>query len=150
MSETQEGIIESPSIYIETKDGFYRSAVIYRGRKMLPSTAKRMMELRPHVVSIASKGMSLRQGATKLGYSKQCLINYLKIMQVKWTPAKAGGHRLVVDKTGWWELIHKAAADGDSLESLGDRLGVHPMNLWRFCKRHNIPWKKIRTYGKKV
>lgn len=145
MSDLYDSIISDPCLAFKGK-----AAVMYRGHKMLPSTAQRLKELRPYVIQMAQQGIPMRQGAIKLGYSKQALVNYLKIFGVRWKAAKVGGPKQKVDKTGWWDLIHKAAAEGDTLETLGDRIGVHPMNLHRYCKRHNIAWKQIRTYGKQT
>jgi hypothetical protein len=150
MSDLYDTIISDPRLKEPNSLGFYRPAVMYRGHKMLPATAQRLKELRPHVIELSTKGLSLRQAALKLGYSKQTLVNYIKIFSIVWPKAKQGGKRPTIDKSGWWELIHKAAAEGDTLETLGERIGVHPMNLHRFCKRHNIAWKQIRTYGKQT
>jgi methylphosphotriester-DNA--protein-cysteine methyltransferase len=145
MSDLYDTIVSDPCLYFKGKP-----AVMYRGHKMMPSTAQRMKELRPHVIEMSKKGLSIRDGAVRLGYSKAALVNFIKIMGVVWPKVRRNGARPKLDKTGWWELIHKAAEQGDTLETLGERIGVHPMNLHRYCKTHGIAWKQIRTYGKQT
>lgn len=143
MSDLYDTIISDPCLVFQG-----RSAVMYRGHKMLPSTAHRLKELRPHVIELSKKGLSIRQGAEKLGYSKAAMVNFIRIMGVVWPKVRHNGARPKLDKTGWWELIHKAAKEGETLETLGQKMGVHPMNLHRYCKVNRIDWKQIRTYGK--
>lgn len=148
MSDLYETIIQSPLISFKGNKGAMRGAVSFRGHKMFPSTARRLMELRPHIEAFCKKGISVREAAQKLGYSKQTVISHCRILGIRWPEKKFGGHRPRINKDGWFNAIISGAAEGKTQEEVGDSLGVHFINIHRYCKNHNIDWKTLRANGK--
>jgi hypothetical protein len=144
MSDLYEVIIKSPLIAFRGHRGVMRGAVSFRGHKMFHSTALRLMEMRPHLHRMNNERMTLREACKKLGYSKPCVYNWLKILGIRWKTSERGQGRKL-DKTGWREAIVNGVKAGKTLEQVADSLGgVHLQNIHRFCKVNGIDWKALK------
>lgn len=149
MSDLHERIIESPALYTATSNGLRRTVVSYRGHKMYPGTARRLVQLRPSVEQMNAKGVTLRKAAMKLGYTRNTFRKFLRIWGIRWKTVESHT-RPELDKTGWREAILDGAAKGLTQQQIGERLDTDLVNIHRYCKRNGIDWKAVSTRYEKA
>jgi len=121
-----------------------RSAVAFRGKLMLPSTAARINEYRPHLRRLAEQGLCLPEVARKVGYTPATIRRWAIILGISFTKKRRRMCGTSYDKTGWREVILGQAAEGGTMARAAAIIGVPVSNIHRWCVDNDVVWKQIK------
>lgn len=131
--------IESPILTLGARAG-----VVFHGRLMLPSTAQRIKKYEPDLRRFAEQGKSVTEVARGLGYSVHTVRTWAELLGIPIRPKKPTSKPH--DTSGWYQVVMAGIKDGLTQEEIGAKLGVHSMQICRFCKRNNISWRRAKHF----
>jgi hypothetical protein len=126
-----------------------RAAVAFRGKLMLPSTASRINEYRPHLRRLAEQGLCVPEAARKIGYSIGTIRRWAIILGVSFKKKRRRMCGTSYDKTGWKEVILGQAAVAGTMARAAAIIGVPVSNIHRWCIDNDINWKQLKSDAKK-
>lgn len=131
-------IYESPILKI----GRRMPGVVFHGRLMKPATAQRIKELAPALREAAAECRSITEVARRIGYSLATVRSWCNLLGIEVKRKPACGTRL--NTNGWYQVIMAGIAEGLTQEEIGAKLGVHSMQICRYCRRNKINWRYVR------
>lgn len=120
--------------------------VYFRGHIMTPSRAARIKQYEPALRKIIGEVESPTEVARRLGFSVVAVREWAGILRIP-LPHKKPRNRPHVT-TGWWEVVDAGLKSGKTLDEIGAKLGVDVMSVHRFCKRHNISWRRQKYFAR--
>lgn len=128
------------------RDSNNRPMVLYKGRRMSYSKAQRLATLEPLINRANSRGYSIPRAAEWLGYSKSCLVKWVKLLNIKWR-RRNDRPKHIIDKTGWETAIKDGLKAGKKQSDIARELNVKDHTMSRFIKANGLSvFRKGRAF----
>lgn len=132
--------IESPLFRI----GGSKNAVVFRGQLMRRCTAARIKQFEEPLRRHAGEGMTMTQIARRLGYCVISVRKWAKLLGVEITGNR--NRPTLHDTAGWYDVVAAGIKAGLTQEEIGAKLGVHSMQIHRYCRRKGISWRRAKHF----
>lgn len=118
-------------------DSKRRRMVYYKGVRMTPFRAQRIVELTPLIIKANKDGMTIPKAAEWMGWSVASLRLWVRILGIKWRNTTPGKTK-AIDKQTWLDKIQRKLAEGKSQAEIARDLGTGAWNITRFKKANGI------------